>query len=120
MLHEMADSDKIKKRKRLGSASKPDVRSILRDEQGNVVQFRHPDDVLFIFCQNCGGLFTADNRKAHEMAYAASILAGYNKEDFPQHLLDENCSFEGYYLELGMCKYCINTDKTTGRIKKIP
>jgi hypothetical protein len=116
----MEDPEKKAKQNRLGSTDKPDVRSTLRDREGKIIPFRHPDDVLFVFCQNCGGLFTADYRKACEMAYAASILAGYNKEDFPQHLLEEKCSFEGYYLELEMCKHCIKTDKTTGRIKKIP
>ena len=75
---------------------------------------------MFVFFQNCGQLFTANITKAGNLVYVASLFAEMDKKDFPQNLLEEHCDYTGYYIEIGKCEDCNDTNKTRIWIKKIP
>ena len=106
---------------RLGVTSKPNPGSILRDDLGNLLKFNDYDAVMFAICQKCGSLFEANKILADDFIFIANTENEFEETDFPKHLLEKNCNYEGYYIEIENCVNCDDeAEECRSWVKKIP
>ena len=117
----MNNTEKSATINRLGGTRKPNPGSILRDDQGNLLKFKFPDAVMFAICQKCGSLFEANKMQADDFIFFANTDSEIDETDCPQHLLEKNCNYEGYYIEIENCVNCDDeAEEFRTWIKKIP